>query len=45
MERKMATIRKIDNILPIEGADRIHAVKIGGWTVVGQKSMGYESMT
>lgn len=42
MERKMATIRKIDNILPIEGADLIHAVKIGGWTVVAQKSMGYK---
>ena len=42
MERKMATIRKIDSIQPIEGADLIHAVKIGGWTVVAQKSMGYE---
>lgn len=42
MERKMATIRKIDDIQPIEGADLIHAVKIGGWTVVAQKSMGYK---
>ena len=42
MERKMVTIRKIDSIQPIEGADLIHAVKIGGWTVVAQKSMGYE---
>lgn len=42
MERKMVTIRKIDSIHPIEGADLIHAVKIGGWTVVAQKSMGYE---
>lgn len=42
MERKMATIRKIDNILPIEGADLIEAIKIGGWTVVAQKSMGYK---
>lgn len=41
MERKMATIRRIDAIAPIEGADLIHAVKIGGWTVVAQKSMGY----
>lgn len=40
--RKMATIRKIDSIQPIDGADLIHAVKIGGWTVVAQKSMGYE---
>lgn len=42
MERKMVTIRKIDSIQAIEGADLIHAVKIGGWTVVAQKSMGYE---
>ena len=41
MERKMATIRKIDSIHPIEGADLIHAIKIGGWTIVAQKSMGY----
>lgn len=42
MSRKMVTVRKIDNILPIEGADLIHTVKIGGWTVVAQKSMGYK---
>lgn len=42
MERKMATIRKIDDIQPIEGADLIHAVKIGGWTIVAQKGMGYK---
>lgn len=42
MERKMATIRKIDAIEAIEGADLIHAVKIGGWTVVAQKEMGYK---
>lgn len=42
MERKMATIRKIDDIQHIEGADLIHAIKIGGWTVVAQKSMGYK---
>jgi len=40
--RKMATIRKIDDIQPIEGADLIHAVKIGGWTVVAQKEMNYK---
>ncbi len=40
--RKMATIRKIDDIQPIEGADRIHAIKIGGWTVVAQKEMNYK---
>jgi len=40
--RKMATIRKIDDIQPIEGADLIHTVKIGGWTVVAQKEMNYK---
>jgi RNA ligase (TIGR02306 family) len=36
-ERKMATIRKIDNIRPIEGADAIECAVIGGWTVVTRK--------
>ena len=30
----MATIRKIDEIRPIEGADAIEAAVVGGWTVV-----------
>ena len=34
MNRKMATIRKIDEIRPIEGADAIEAAVVGGWTVV-----------
>lgn len=34
MTRKMATIRKIDEIRPIEGADAIEAAVVGGWTVV-----------
>lgn len=42
MTRKMVTVRRIDNILPIEGADLICTVKIGGWTVVAQKSMNYK---
>jgi hypothetical protein len=33
-ERKMATIRKIDEIRPIEGADAIEAAVVGGWSVV-----------
>jgi RNA ligase (TIGR02306 family) len=41
-ERKMATIRRIDSIEPIEGADLIEAIKIGGWTVVAQKEMNYK---
>lgn len=35
--RKMATIRKIDNILPIEGADAIECAVVGGWKVVVKK--------
>ena len=33
-ERKMATIRRIDKIEPIEGADRIVKATVGGWKVV-----------
>lgn len=32
--RKMATIRKIDMINPIEGADSIECATVGGWNVV-----------
>jgi len=35
--RKMATIRKIDEIRPIEGADAIEAAVVGGWVVVVKK--------
>ena len=35
--RKLATIRKIDEIRTIEGADAIEAAVIGGWTVVVKK--------
>lgn len=34
MTRKLATIRKIDEIRPIEGADAIECAVVGGWTVV-----------
>lgn len=37
MSRKMATIRKIDEIRPIEGADAIEAAVVGGWVVVIKK--------
>jgi RNA ligase (TIGR02306 family) len=37
MSRKMATIRKIDEIRPIEGADDIEAAVVGGWVVVIKK--------
>jgi RNA ligase (TIGR02306 family) len=35
--RQLATIRKIDQILPIEGADAIVLVKIDGWQCVAKK--------
>jgi RNA ligase (TIGR02306 family) len=35
--RKMATIRKIDSLRPIEGADAIECAVVGGWTVVTKK--------
>lgn len=36
--RKLATIRKIDDIRPIEGADAIETAVIGGWAVVVKKN-------
>jgi RNA ligase (TIGR02306 family) len=35
--RKMATIRRIDDINPIEGADAIEVATVGGWKVVIKK--------
>ncbi len=35
--RKLASIRKIDEIRPIEGADAIECAVVGGWTVVVKK--------
>jgi RNA ligase (TIGR02306 family) len=37
MSRKLATIKRIDDILPIKDADRIELIIIGGWQVVSQK--------
>lgn len=34
MERKLASIQRITNITPIEGADRIEAARVLGWDVV-----------
>lgn len=34
MSRRLATVRRIDAIRPIEGADAIECAVIGGWTVV-----------
>lgn len=36
-ERKLATIRKIDSIDPITGADAIEVATVGGWKVVVKK--------
>ena len=36
-ERKLATIRKIDAIEPIDGADAIELAIVGGWKVVVKK--------
>jgi RNA ligase (TIGR02306 family) len=36
--RKLASIRKIDSIDPIEGADAIEVATVGGWKVVVQKN-------
>lgn len=41
-DRALATIRFIDEIKPIEGADKIEAIRVGGWWVVAQKGQGYE---
>ena len=36
--RKLASVRRIDEIRPIEGADAIEAAVVGGWVVVVKKS-------
>jgi len=35
--RKLASIRRIDDIRPIDGADAIECAVVGGWTVVIKK--------
>ena len=42
MERKLASIRKINNIQPIEGADKIELVTVDGWKVVVAKDVGHK---
>ena len=37
MTRKLASIRVVENILPIDGADAIEVATIGGWKVVVKK--------
>lgn len=40
--RKLASIKIIDNIIPIEGANKIELVHIGGWKVVVAKDVGHQ---
>lgn len=40
--RKMATMRRIDEVVPIDGADRIEAYRIGGWMVVDGRGSHHE---
>ena len=35
-ERKLATVRTIEEIKPIDGADKICAYRVGGWWVIDQ---------
>lgn len=37
--RKLATLRKIESINPIDGADAIELATVGGWKVVAQKGL------
>jgi RNA ligase (TIGR02306 family) len=43
MERKLASIRRIKEISPIDGADKIEVVKVDGWQVVVGKDVGYKA--
>jgi RNA ligase (TIGR02306 family) len=40
--RKLATVRKITDIRPIEGADMIELATVGGWNVVVGKDVGHK---
>jgi RNA ligase (TIGR02306 family) len=41
MERKLASIRRISDIRPIEGADMIELAIVDGWKVVVAKNVGH----
>ena len=42
MERKLASIRKISDLRPIEGADKIELATIDGWKVVVAKDVNHK---
>ena len=41
-ERKLATIRRISKLTPIEGADRIEVASVDGWNVIVAKDVGHK---
>ena len=43
MERNLASIRKITNITPIDGADKIELATIDSWKVVVAKDANHKS--
>jgi len=42
MERKLATLRIVSKLEPIEGADRIELATVDGWKVVVAKDVGHK---
>jgi RNA ligase (TIGR02306 family) len=42
MERKLASIKQITDIRPIEGADKIELASVGGWNVVVAKDVEHK---
>jgi len=40
--RKLASIKRIDKLEPIEGADKIELAHVGGWKVVVAKDVGHK---
>jgi RNA ligase (TIGR02306 family) len=42
MERKLATVKRITVLRPIENADMIELASIGGWNVVVAKNVGHK---
>jgi len=42
MERKLASIRRITDLSPIEGADKIELATVDGWKVVVAKDVGHK---
>lgn len=40
--RKLVTVRRVDSVHPIEGADAIERARVGGWDVVVKKVENYK---